>query len=64
MSRINNSFKNTLSGFLSKFMNIPLQLIIRYLFIKQLGVEYIGLNSLFLSTINILNMAELGFGVV
>lgn len=34
----------------------------RYIFIKTLGVEYLGLNSLFINIVTILSLADLGIG--
>lgn len=62
-SRIKNSVKNIISGLSLKFINIPLQLIIRVVIINYLGIEFIGLNSFMLSIINIITAIELGFGI-
>jgi O-antigen/teichoic acid export membrane protein len=57
-----NAIRNISSGLLFKISNIPIQLVIRFLIINYLGIEYLGLNTFFLAIVNILNLAELGFG--
>ena len=62
-SRTKNSIKNITSGLFLKFINIPLQLVIRVIIINYIGIEFIGLNSFMLSIINIITAIELGFGI-
>ncbi len=56
-----NSSRNALSGFLKMGIKIVLPFIIRSVMLYHLGKEYLGLNSLFSSVLNVLNIAELGF---
>lgn len=55
-----NASKTIVSGVMSKVSVMVLQFLLRTAFIYRLGAEYLGLNSLFASILNILNFAELG----
>lgn len=59
-SRTDNALKNLRSGFASNFVTLFSPFIIRTIMIHTLGVDYLGLNSLFTSILQVLNMAELG----
>ena len=61
-SRLNNSIKNLLSGFLSRFIINILGLVVRTVFIRMLGNEYLSINGLYSNILNMLSLAELGFG--
>jgi len=58
--RTSNSIKNSISGFSNKFVNIMMPFIVRTIIIYYLGIEYAGLNNLFSSVLQVLNLAELG----
>lgn len=61
-SRLKNSVRN---GFWGAFSNIAITIInfiVRTIFIKVLGNEYLGINGLFTNILYVLNFAELGFG--
>ena len=55
-----NASRAISSGMVLKVVMMLLQFILRTIFIRRLGAEYIGLNSLFGSILSILNIAELG----
>ncbi len=57
-----NAFMNMTFAALSKGIGIIGSFTIRTIIIYKLGNEYVGLNSLFTSLLNVLNLAELGFG--
>ena len=59
-NRTFNTLKNTLFGFFNKLINILVPFITRTVIIYFLGLEYAGLNSLFSSVLQVLNLAELG----
>lgn len=61
MSRTHNTIRNSLWGMGQKILMLLAPFIIRTLIIKTLGAEYLGLNSLFVSVLQVLNLAELGF---
>ena len=61
-SRINNATRNIIFGFILNIYQIFIPFIIRTLMIYILGMEYLGLNGLFASVLNVLNLAELGIG--
>lgn len=54
--------QNTLMGFLSQFVILVLSFVSRTVFIRALGNEYLGLNSIFSDVLTLLSMADLGFG--
>lgn len=60
-NRTRNSIRNIIWGFFNKFVMLFFPFIIRTIIIKKLGVEYLGLNSLFSSILQILSLTELGF---
>ena len=60
--RIKNATQNLGWGLVNKILLILLSFIIRTVKIYYLGVEFLGLSSLFASVLNLLNLAELGFG--
>ena len=62
MKRTRNAVRNVIFGGLLKGYQILVPFIMRTLLIRYLGMEYLGLNSLFTSLLQILNLAELGVG--
>lgn len=60
--RRKNATRNLLFGFLNKILQIVLPFVTRTALIYVLGVEYVGLNALFVSLLNVLSLAELGIG--
>lgn len=58
----NNIIRNSLWGIIYKVFALLTPFFIRTIIIHKLGMEYLGLNNLFASLLQILNMAELGFG--
>lgn len=61
-SRTKNSTVNLLTGFLSQFVILVLNFVVRYIFVHNIGYEYLGVNSLFSSILTVLSVADLGFG--
>ena len=57
-----NSLRNIITGFALKVLELILPFIVRTVLIYTLGMEYSGLNSLFTSILQTLNIAELGIG--
>lgn len=61
IERIKNTKKNIYTGIISRSITIILPFFVRTVLIRKIGVEYIGLNSLFTSILQVLNLADLGF---
>lgn len=61
-SRTINTTRNIIFGVVNKIISIIFPFITRTILIKKLGAEYLGLNSLFTSILQVLNLSELGFG--
>lgn len=49
-------------GYIYKVLSIVFPFVFRTVMIKVLGAEYLGLNSLFISALQVLSLSELGFG--
>lgn len=62
LERTKNSVRNMIWGILNKIVSLLLPFLIRIVIINVLGKEYLGLNNLFTSILNVLNLAELGVG--
>lgn len=54
--------RNIAMGFVNKACTLLLPFVTRTVLIYVLGVEYVGLSSLFTSILNVLSLAELGVG--
>lgn len=48
-------------GALNRIVSIVFPFIVRTIFIKTIGEEYLGLNTLYSSILQVLNLADLGF---
>jgi len=59
--RTKNTIRNMSFGLLGRVINLILPFIIRTIILQKLGVEYVGLGSLFSSILQVLSVAELGF---
>lgn len=62
IQRTRNAIRNIIFGVILKIYQLLGPFILRTIFIYTLGVEYLGLNSLFSSILSVLNLAELGVG--
>ena len=62
MNRTQNAVRNIITGSVLKLYQILVPFAMRTIMIYVLGVEYLGLNSLFTSVLQVLNLAELGVG--
>lgn len=60
--RIKNTIRSSAIGVAKTIVTIVGQFIVRSFLIWKLGNEYVGLDSLFVSVLNVLNITELGFG--
>ena len=61
-NRTKNAKKGLVSGFIYQVLGLLLPFVSRTIIIYVLGIEYIGLNTLYSSILNVLNITELGFG--
>lgn len=62
VERTKNAVRNIRYGIVLKIYQMLLPFLMRTVMIHQLGVQYLGLNSLFTSVLQVLNLAELGVG--
>ena len=62
IEKTKNASRNIIFGILLKLYQILLPFVIRTVMMYTIGVEYLGLNSLFISVLQVLNLAELGVG--
>lgn len=62
IERTKNATRNIIFGVILKVYQILVPFAMRTAMIYLLGVEYLGLNSLFTSVLQVLNLAELGVG--
>lgn len=60
LNRTWNALRNILFGVINKVIMSILPFALRTVMIKMMGMEYVGLNSLFVSILEILNLSELG----
>ena len=63
IERTKNAMRSIAAGFGLRVYQTVVPFLMRTVMIHCLGVEYLGLNSLFSSILHILNLAELGVGV-
>lgn len=61
-SRTSKGIKNILFSMTSRLIIIVLQLASRFVFIKMLPAEYLGLSGLFTNILSFLTLSELGIG--
>ena len=62
IKRFENAKRNIYWGFIERIITLILAFVTRTVFIRVLGAEYLGLNTLFTSLLMILNVSELGLG--
>ena len=62
IERTQNTIKNIKAGLVLKIYQMVIPFAIRTIIIYVMGVQYLGLSSLFSSILNVLNLAELGVG--
>ena len=61
-SRVLNSVRNILTGFLGQFITLITGFVSRTVFIQCLATEYLGVSGLFTNILSVLSLAELGIG--
>ena len=62
IERTKNATRNIVFGVILKAYQILVPFLMRTAMIYLMGVQYLGLNSLFTSVLQVLNLAELGVG--
>lgn len=62
IERTKNASRNIFFGVIVKIYQILVPFLMRTAMIYLMGVQYLGLNSLFTSVLQVLNLAELGVG--
>ena len=62
INRTKNAIRNIVFGGILRMYQIVVPFIVRTVMIYSMGVQYLGLNSLFTSILQVLNLAELGVG--
>ena len=62
IERTKNAARNIVFGTALKLYQILVPFLLRTTMIYFMGIEYVGLNSLFVSVLQVLNLAELGVG--
>lgn len=60
--RVKNATRNIVFGIMLKIYQILVPFLMRTVMIYFMGVQYLGLNSLFVSVLQVLNLAEFGVG--
>lgn len=63
-SRTNNSIRNSCIGIVSYAISAISAFILRTIFIRILGVEYLGVSSLYSNILSMLALSDLGIGTV
>lgn len=61
-SRFVNSSRNLATGIISQMIQLALNFIVRTIFIYTLGIEYLGISGLFANILEVMSIADLGFG--
>lgn len=62
IERSKNASRNVVFGFMQNIYSQLIPFVMRTIMIYVMGIEYLGLNSLFSSVLSVLNLAELGVG--
>lgn len=60
-SRVINTKRNLFFSYIDLIITIVFSFVSKYLIVRTLGDQYLGLSGLFSSILQVLNMAELGF---
>lgn len=60
-NKTKNATRGIAAGLINRIVTLVLPFIVRTLLIKYIGIEYAGLNGLYSSILQVLNIAELGF---
>ena len=61
LDRVGNAKRNIFYNFITRIVTLFFPFFMRFVLLKEIGAEFLGLNSLFISILQVLNLAELGF---
>ena len=61
-ARSHNVGRNIVYGFINRVFSLAIPFVIRTIVIYRFGAEYLGMNSMFASMLQVLNLADFGFG--
>lgn len=61
LERTKNAKRNILFSLLNKMISLFFPFIVRMVVIRRIGADYLGLDSLFISVLQVLSLTELGF---
>ena len=64
VSRTEHTIKNIFFAVIVQIINIIIKFVVRTIFIKTLGQEYLGIGGVFSNILTVLSLAELGIGTV
>ena len=62
-SRTKNSIRNSTISITTQILTVIMDFVVKTIFIKVLGDEYLGINGLFANIITLLSLADLGVGI-
>ena len=62
-SRTSNSIRNSSISIITQILTVIMDFIVKTIFIRILGNEYLGINGLFSNIITLLSIADLGIGL-
>ena len=62
LDRTQNTLRNIFFGFINKGITLICPFVVRTLLIKIMGLQYAGVDGLFTSILQVLNLSELGLG--
>lgn len=61
-SRVKHSVKNAAFSMITQVINLVISYITRFIFVRTLSQEYLGVNGLFSNILTVFSLAELGIG--
>lgn len=61
-SRLSKSLVNVATGAVLQILTLVLSFVVRIVFVRQIGYDYLGVSSLFTNILTVLSVADLGFG--
>lgn len=60
-NKTKNATRGITAGLINRIVTLVLPFVVRTILIKHIGIDYAGLNGLYSSILQVLNIAELGF---